>query len=332
LQYCLFVTFFPKLIAGPILYQADTMSQLVGESLTRLDGRKLALGLSLLAIGLFKKVMIADVLAPWVAHLFDNPASPQLVAAWIGTLAYTFQIYFDFSGYSDMAMGAGYLFNIEIPINFDSPYRATNISEFWRRWHVTLSRFLREYLYFPLGGNRKGPVRQYVNLLATMLLGGLWHGAAWTFVFWGGLHGLLLCLTHAWTRLTKKIGFALPRVVGWLLTFVAVAVAWVFFRADTFEKAAGIIEGMFGFNGVEDVGAVFFNTEGNQVATFLPFDERFAMLGLLFVVCLALPNSWTWAREKMSRLPELAAALCAVLLVVALLGMNQITEFLYVNF
>jgi alginate O-acetyltransferase complex protein AlgI len=331
-QYCLFVTFFPQLIAGPIVHHSEMMPQFVAEKIRRIDRRKLALGLALLAIGLFKKVIIADTLSPWVGQVFDAQGSPLLIASWIGTLSYTFQIYFDFSGYSDMAMGLGYLFNIELPVNFASPYRATNPIEFWRRWHMTLSRFLREYLYFPLGGNRKGPVRRYANLLATMLLGGLWHGAAWTFVLWGGLHGLYLCIAHAWRKLGERAGFTTPRPVGWLLTFLAVAVAWVFFRAPSLDKAMDIVGGLVGTNGVEDLSAVFVRVEGNQIASFLPFDERFAVLGLLLAICLALPNSWTWAREKMERVPVLAAAAAALLLIVSVLGMTRISEFLYFQF
>jgi len=331
-QYCLFVTFFPQLIAGPIVHHSEMMPQFSGDNVRRIDPRMMSLGLGLLAIGLFKKVMIADTLSPWVAQVFDGQASPQLIAAWVGTLSYTFQIYFDFSGYSDMAMGLGYLFNIELPVNFASPYRATNAVEFWRRWHMTLSRFLRDYLYIPLGGNRKGPTRRYVNLMATMLLGGLWHGAAWTFVLWGGLHGLYLCATHGWGKLTEKLGFKTPRPIGWLVTFVAVAFAWVFFRATTLERAWEIVRGMVGLNGAEEASAVFFQTKGNTLATFLPCDERFAVLALLLVVCLVLPNSWTWAREKMERAPVLAAAGAVLLLVFAVLGMTRISEFLYFQF
>jgi alginate O-acetyltransferase complex protein AlgI len=277
-------------------------------------------------------VIIADTLSPWVALVFDGKADPQLIAAWIGTLSYTLQIYFDFSGYSDMAMGLGYLFNIELPVNFDSPYRATSVVDFWRRWHMTLSRFLRDYLYIPLGGNRKGPVRRYINLMLTMLLGGLWHGAAWTFVLWGGLHGLYLCLSHGWAKLSERVGFKTPRVIGWLVTFVSVAFAWVFFRATTLERALDIVRGMIGLNGTEDFEVVLLATDKNEIATFLPFDERFAVLALLMVVCLALPNSWTWAREKMQRVPVLAAAIAVLLLVFAVLGMTRISEFLYFQF
>jgi len=331
-QYCLFVTFFPQLIAGPIVHHSEMMPQFVGDNIRRISPRMLSLGITLLAIGLFKKVMIADTLSPWVAAVFDGQADPQLIAAWVGTLAYTFQIYFDFSGYSDMAMGLGYLFNVELPVNFASPYRATNAVEFWRRWHMTLSRFLRDYLYIPLGGNRKGPVRRYVNLMATMLLGGLWHGAAWTFVLWGGLHGLYLCAAHGWGKLSEKAGFRTPRVVGWLLTFVGVAFAWVFFRATSMERAWAVVKGMVGANGVEDVGATLANAENNGIVESLPFDERFAVLALLLVVCLVLPNSWTWAREKIERMPVLGAACAVILFVSAVLGMTRISEFLYFQF
>jgi D-alanyl-lipoteichoic acid acyltransferase DltB (MBOAT superfamily) len=214
-------------------------------------------GSAIFAIGLFKKVVLADTVALWADPVFDDAAAggqPGLYAAWGGALAYTLQLYFDFSGYSDMAVGLARMFNIHLPINFFSPYKAKNISDFWRRWHITLSRFLRDYLYIPLGGNRSGRHRRYVNLMVTMLLGGLWHGAGWTFVVWGGLHGAYLGLALAWPSI--RDGLKLPRLparlaslVAWALTFLAVVVGWVFFRAESFDAAGRMLAGLAGLAG-----------------------------------------------------------------------------------
>jgi hypothetical protein len=213
---------------------------------------------------LFKKVVLADGIAPFASPVFSAAADGQTLTfleAWGGALAYTFQLYFDFSGYSDMAIGISRLFGVKLPLNFDSPYKAVNIIEFWRRWHMTLSRFLRDYLYFALGGNRKGPARRYLNLFATMLLGGLWHGAGWTFVIWGALHGFYLVINHAWHQVRKALGHdlkcstSLGRFAGMALTFLVVVIGWVFFRANNFEAALAILSGMVGLNGASLPGS-----------------------------------------------------------------------------
>ncbi len=209
-HYALFVTFFPQLIAGPIVRYEEIMPQFSRLRTFAMNYRNIAMGLTLLSLGLFKKVVVADTLSPWVAAAFDTHAPLTLFEAWGGVLSYTFQIYFDFSGYSDMALGLGKLFNIDLPINFNSPYKALSISDFWRRWHMTLSSFLRDYLYIPLGGNRQGKLRRNVNLMTTMLLGGLWHGASWNFVVWGGLHGAYLVVNHAYKRLFSALSITPP--------------------------------------------------------------------------------------------------------------------------
>jgi alginate O-acetyltransferase complex protein AlgI len=205
-------------------------------------------GLTMFSFGLFKKVVLADSIAPYVATVFDAVNRGTAITqgdAWVGAVLYTLQIYFDFSGYSDMAYGLAMMFGIRLPANFFSPYKSRSIVEFWRRWHMTLSRLLREYVYIPLGGNRRGPTWRYVNLLATMLIGGLWHGAGWTFILWGGLHGLYLIVNHAWNALfgsSVRLGPLAP-----LLTFLAVVVAWVPFRALDFDTTMSIYSAMFGF-------------------------------------------------------------------------------------
>lgn len=260
IHYSLFVTYFPHLIAGPVLHHKQMMPQFAAPETYRITAENVASGLSFFTIGLAKKVLLADSFAEYVAPVFDGArdgVSPDLILAWTGALSYTLQLYFDFSGYSDMAIGLSRIFGVQLPINFNSPYKAYNIIEFWRRWHMTLSQFLRDYLYIPLGGNRNGKLRRYTNLMATMLLGGLWHGANWTFVVWGGLHGFYLIINHAWHGLKECMGFRIsenPSLVGnivsTMLTFLAVVVAWVFFRAESLSAASLILKGMSGVFGM----------------------------------------------------------------------------------
>jgi D-alanyl-lipoteichoic acid acyltransferase DltB (MBOAT superfamily) len=256
LHYCLFVTFFPQLIAGPIVHHSEMLPQFRRATPFRFHAGDFSEGLTIFLLGLFKKAIIADSLAVYADPVFAataEGAEPGFYAAWTGTLAFGFQIYFDFSGYSDMAIGLARMMSIRLPVNFAAPYLASNIIEFWRRWHITLSRFLRDYLYVPLGGNRHGAARRYVNLMATMLIGGLWHGAAWTFVLWGGLHGLYLVVNHGWRRVIgdKSLGPAagVARAVSVAFTFLAVTVAWVPFRAENLATARRMYEGMVGFHG-----------------------------------------------------------------------------------
>lgn len=262
IHYGLFVTYFPHLIAGPVLHHKEMMPQFQEKRTYHVNWEDVSVGVTIFFIGLFKKVVIADGIAVYATPLFEGAIRPDIFAAWGGALAYTFQLYFDFSGYSDMAIGLSRVIGVKLPLNFDSPYKAVNIIEFWRRWHMTLSRFLRDYLYFTLGGNRKGPVRRYLNLLITMLLGGLWHGAGWTFIAWGGLHGGYLMVNHFWRSVCTRLGQDVERstragrTAARLLTFVAVVVGWVFFRADSFRDALTILSGMIGLNGVSLPAAI----------------------------------------------------------------------------
>ena len=259
IHYSLFVTYFPHLIAGPVLHHKEMMPQFGQATTYRFSNEFFTVGLTVFALGLFKKVVLADGVAPYAAPVFAATESGDVLTffqAWGGALAYTLQLYFDFSGYSDMAIGLSYMIGVRLPLNFNSPYKAVSIADFWRRWHMTLSRFLRDYLYVPMGGNRKGPARRYLNLMATMLLGGLWHGAGWTFVIWGGLHGLYLVIHQAWQAFRKRLGHdlantsAVGRVLGVALTFLAVVVGWVFFRAQSVDGALAILGAMAGLNGV----------------------------------------------------------------------------------
>ena len=259
IHYLLFVTYFPHLIAGPVLHHREMMPQFAHASTYRFSYENMTVGLTIFFIGLFKKVIIADGLAVYVGPVFAAPAAGvqlSFIDAWGGALCYTLQLYFDFSGYSDMAIGLSRMFGVILPLNFHSPYKAVNIIEFWRRWHMTLSRFLRDYLYIPLGGNRKGKSRRYLNLMATMLLGGLWHGAGWTFVIWGGLHGLYLVINHGWHSLRRALGQdpAKPlsrtmHALSVLVTFLAVVAAWAVFRADNLDTATALLKAMAGANG-----------------------------------------------------------------------------------
>jgi alginate O-acetyltransferase complex protein AlgI len=297
IKYVLFIVFFPHLVAGPLVHHREMVPQFAQLRVRIAD---VTVGVSLFTIGLTKKICIADALAPVVRSVFDGtpPEQLQFGWAWIGALAYAFQIYFDFSGYSDMALGLGRLFGIKLPINFFSPYKALDITEFWRRWHMTLSRFLREYLYIPLGGNRRGLARREINLMTVMLIGGLWHGANWTFVLWGGLHGLFLVVNRLWR---ERSPWHMPNVLAGLLTFLCVVVAWVPFRAADIATTFAIWKGMVGSNGVEDLSLAGIFTEVTSFlvtlgAGFKP-GAQFALIATvvwmcaLYGVCMALPNS-----------------------------------------
>jgi alginate O-acetyltransferase complex protein AlgI len=293
IHYGLFVTYFPHLVAGPVLHHAQMMPQFEQRGTYRMNAANIAAGLSIFAIGLVKKVVLADGVSPYADSVFDaadGGAVPTRAEGWIGALAYTLQLYFDFSGYSDMAIGLSLLFNVRLPFNFDSPYKAASISDFWRRWHMSLSAFLRDYLYIPLGGNQKGAVRRYVNLMVTMVLGGLWHGASWTFVFWGGLHGLYLVVNHgfrslALARLPALTDSLFYRIAGWCTTMGAVIIAWVFFRAQTFSGAGRILEAMFtSSHRIPEIDRLFWNSG-------LQLEMGIAVCVVLGIIACLAPNS-----------------------------------------
>jgi len=309
IHYLLFVTYFPHLIAGPILHHKQMMPQFGHSNTYRINVDNVAVGLSIFILGLAKKLLIADNLALYATPIFtaaDAGSTIMFFEAWVGALAYTLQLYFDFSAYCDMAIGLSLMLNIRLPMNFNSPYKATSIIDFWRRWHMTLSAFLRDYLYFPLGGNRKGPARRYINLIATMLLGGLWHGAGWTFVIWGGLHGLYLMVNHGWRELKDRLGWSdggrIAKLGAVFLTFLAVIVAWVFFRAETFSGAWTLLAGMAGMKGISLPSSfeskLEFLSLGSQIILYEGFSPitnvsikksaAFIMLGLAMV--WLLPN------------------------------------------
>ncbi|ARO86521.1 MBOAT family protein [Nitrosospira lacus] len=363
IHYLLFVTYFPHLIAGPVLHHKEMMPQFADRKNYYPTGENITIGLSIFVIGLAKKILIADNIAPLANPVFSPDAHPQLIEAWIGALAYTFQLYFDFSAYSDMAIGLSRLFGVRLPLNFNSPYKAANISEFWRRWHMTLSRFLRDYLYIPLGGSRIGSFNRYRNLMATMLLGGLWHGAGWTFVIWGGLHGLYLVINHVWQFIASKTEIrtgVLWAIGSRLITFLAVLVAWVFFRAPDMRTAIDILGALVGLNGISlprgfELYASWFQDlpvvpsfNGIQwidfggigipvllsamlIAWFAPNTQE---IFYRYDPCLEkvpLPNS-TISRYIPWSPSRIWSMVFALAFVACVLHMNRITEFLYFQF
>ena len=316
LSYCLFVTFFPHLIAGPIVRPKDLLPQFTRPQTFAPSSENLATGLFIFAIGLFKKVVAADTFGGWVGPIFDVVPAVPFSDAWGAALAFTLQIYFDFSGYSDMAVGLALMLNIRLPENFESPYKATSIIDFWRRWHITLSTFLRDFVFFPFGGLHRSAIRRYVVLGLTMLLCGLWHGANWTFVVFGGLHGAYLIINHLWR--TLKID--LPKVLCWLITFVAVVASFVFFRAQTFARAGVILRGMAGVHGFA------FNATAYSLGR-----QRFKRLVLGLLVVTLCPNrqqitQWTWRSDL------LYAAAFALLAGLSILRLGNPSPFLYFQF
>ena len=335
LNYFLFVTFFPYLLSGPIIHHKEIIPPFDRLRNKVINYKHIAQGLSLFFIGLFKKVIIADTIAPWVNYGFDHAAILTLVEAWVTSLSYTLQLYFDFSGYTDMALGTALLFNIHLPLNFNSPYKSLSIQEFWRRWNITLSRFLRDHVYIPLGGSQVSEFRIYVNILITFLLVGLWHGAGWTFVFWGLLHGFALIFTRLW----RKTGITLPRFLSWLLTFNFVNIAWVFFRAPSFTEASQILKGMAGMNGVvlpKSLAAPLSMLEayGIQFGRLLSNIGAEGKLGYLFSLFLLLSILFKNSNELVSRLTpnKKTSFLLALITLYALLNLQRASEFIYFTF
>ncbi len=344
LDYCLFVTFFPQLIAGPIVLQREMMPQFTRRHRYRMNSSDMSIGLTMFTLGLAKKVLIADTCATWSTPIFElahSGQTPTVLEAWAAVLGYSFQIYFDFSGYSDMAIGLGRMFGIRLPLNFFSPYKAASIIDFWRRWHITLSRFLRDYLYIPLGGNRRGRSRRYANLMVTMLLGGLWHGAGWTFVVWGALHGLYLMINHGWhaargERLTSTVA---GRIASTAVTFLAVLIAWVFFRAASFEAASRMLSAMFGGAGFEWQTRLDIHNASIWIVLLpvlvwlMPNTQQLmgrfrpAMGYSEHVGCPNRKSAWSWRPN-----PALACATSALLLYTIWHVVSERSEFIYYQF
>jgi len=341
-EYTFFVTFFPHLIAGPIIVHHELIGQIDGPKRFLFDAQNFATGTTLFVLGLAKKVLIADTFADYSSHGFVEAAAgqtPHLLAAWLGIMAYALQLYFDFSGYSDMGLGLARMVNFKLPLNFDSPYKAVNIIEFWRRWHMTLSRFLRDMLYIPLGGNRHGTVRKHLNLFITMLLGGLWHGAGWTFIVWGALHGSYLVVNHTWRSLgSKQMHDALDankfaQQVSCIVTFLAVLVGWVFFRASGFAPAVRMLEGLVNLGQSVPQGA------------WASLGKPLALCAAGYLAVRILPNSQEMLRRFEPALGAIRdrralhwglhsgwALITAVLAWASVLNITKVSEFLYFQF
>lgn len=326
-DYALFVTFFPQLVAGPIVLHSEIVPQFADPKNRHPNSANFAPGLFSFARGLAKKVLVADTFAACVEAGFGAAATLNTAEAWFVAVGYTLQLYFDFTGYCDMATGIGLMFNIRIPMNFNSPYKSMNIREFWQRWHITLSRFLTNYIYFPLGGSRRGTVRTCLNLMIVFLASGLWHGAGWLFLLWGLLHGAASVLY----RLFRRQWDGLHPALQWIGTFVFVTICWVFFRATSLADAVAIVRSMF----MMDFGPL---RQGITSAFALPggFHPGYNALYMLvwyaasLVACLGMPNVY---ERTMDFKPGLVNALTTVLLIVlCTLSLSRVSVFLYFNF
>jgi D-alanyl-lipoteichoic acid acyltransferase DltB (MBOAT superfamily) len=336
-DYLLFVTFFPQLIAGPIVHHKEMMPQFKAHAPEPYNWAMGAMGLTVFACGLFKKVVLADELSVHGSPIFQAANIGEVISfteAWVAALSYTFQLYFDFSGYSDMAIGLGLLFGIKLPKNFQSPYKATSIIDFWKRWHITLSVFLKDYLYVPLGGNRKGKARRYINIMITMVLGGLWHGAGWTFVLWGMLHGFYIVLNHIWRyvfpawRNYKGLGV---KLLGGVVTMLAVIIGWVFFRSESVSAAVSILQGMAGLSGI--------SSDSSSLS------DAYGIIIISVLIAFTLPNNaqimdfaktkinmkwYSWKLNKSWLMVTIVLLFMPLYLIVY--KMNRVSEFIYFQF
>ncbi len=335
LSYAQFISFFPYILAGPIVRYEEVVPQLTRLRNRLFDYKNASCGVYLFFIGLFKKVVFADTLAVWANQGFDTSATLTFVEAWITSLSYTLQLYFDFSGYTDMALGTALIFNIKLPINFDSPYKSLNIQDFWRRWHMTLGRFMRDYVYIPLGGSKVPEVHVLANLLITFLIIGIWHGAGWTFIVWGCMHGIAMIVHRLW----KKCNISMPRPIAWLITFNFVNGTWVFFRAEDLGDAAKVLWGMAGLNGFtlpkglakkfagfQGYGVTF----GEVLGSIGGNDRTFLWIIALLFVCIFLKNSNELAQSFQPNVVRLI--FISAVAVLAILHLGSYSEFVYFRF
>jgi len=325
-SYGLFVSFFPQLIAGPIVHHGKVMPQFRNEATYKIQSSNIAKGLLIFAIGLFKKVGIADHLALYASEGYRLVDTLTMLDSWLTTLAYTFQIYFDFSGYSDMAIGLGLLFNIALPINFNSPLKATSIKDFWSRWHMTLTQFLTKYVYIPLGGNRKGVSRTYVNIFLVFLISGIWHGAAWTFIIWGVMHGVASMIHRFWSHL----GFRLSRFVGWFVTFSFIHLTFVMFRAKSVEDAFSVYRAMFGGNGLGSLEKIL-DVQRNPVTIAFNTPIEFILLVVITIGVTFFARNAVQIMEHEKRTAGLAV-FAGLLFFYGISHLQEVSEFLYFNF
>ena len=331
LSYSLFVTFFPQLIAGPIVLPTEMLPQFESEENKKINWANMNRGLYIFSIGLAKKVIIADSIASFANAGFDMMESLNFVEAWLTSISYTLQLYFDFSGYCDMAIGIGLMFNILLPINFNSPYKSTNIQEFWQKWHMTLGRFLANYLYIPLGGNRKGEKRTLLNLLIVFLVSGIWHGAGWNFIIWGMLHGICILIHRVWKNSKRKMN----KFVGWFLTMNLVNIFWVFFRAKDLASAIKVIKGMFDVYDLVNINLVLKESKDffeivKEMTNGLGNLQNIIIIPLAFIILFFLKNSMERCRKFKNNLIsyiEIIIYFCT-----SVLFLSGMSTFLYFNF
>lgn len=323
LSYCLFVTFFPQLIAGPIVLPSEMLPQFENHKNKVVNYENLNRGLYLFSIGLAKKVLIADSISSFADAGFDRMTSLTFVEAWLTSISYTMQLYFDFSGYCDMAMGIAFMFNIMLPLNFNSPYKATNIQEFWKRWHITLGRFLTNYLYIPLGGNRKGESKTLRNLLIVFLVSGIWHGAGWNFIIWGGLHGLSI-LAH---RIWKDKGYKMPTILSWAITLFSVNIFWIFFRATNLSDAIKVLKAMFDFRSIKQLITLNYREIANPY-----LGNKVSLLLLVICVFIVLFSRNSFRKNKENEFGIISFFEQFLYLGSSMLLLNRVATFLYFNF
>lgn len=335
LNYSVFVCFFPQLISGPIVHHKQMMPQFGNQLNQKINLNNVYCGVLIFSIGLFKKVVLADQFAVWANTGYDKSASLDLIDAWITSLSYTFQLYFDFSGYTDMAMGSALLFNIKLPINFNSPYQALSLQDFWRRWHITLSNFLRDYVYVPLGGSKSGFTTTQRNLVVTFFIGGIWHGAAWNYVVWGLLHGLGLATINIW----RKFGIKLPAIVSWFITFNFLNFTFVIFRAPNFSVAFDVLKAMTGF------GPIKLSHGAYQYLGALPFDnlifgslmlihsrDPFLILWFILGLLIIFQKTNTMALIESFKPKTQTAIYAGAFCSLSVILIKNTSEFLYFNF
>lgn len=289
------------------------MPQFADDKNKVINSRNISMGLFIFSMGLFKKVVIADSFSSYVTNGFDIQEKLTFIEAWITSLSYTFQLYYDFSGYTDMAIGLALLFNIKLPINFNSPYKATNIQDFWRRWHMTLSRFLRDYIYIPLGGNKSKDLTTYTNLLITFLFAGIWHGAGWTFVLWGLFHAIAMIIFRIYSKLNIKLHF----IIAWLITFNFLNVTWIFFRAKNFDDAIKVLKGLIGLNGL-------------GLASIMEF--KLILLGLFVTLLITVFTKNSIEKIETFKADYKTLLFASLIFSISIIFLTRVSEFLYFNF
>ena len=328
IDYCLFVTFFPQLVAGPIVTYSEMIPQFKENKRRYYNPDNFSIGVYMFTIGLFKKIVLADTFALFVDNGYNIAGRLDSLSSLLVILAYTFQIYFDFCGYSEMAIGLGKMFNIDLPINFNLPYLSASIREFWTRWHITLGRALSQFVYKPLGGNRKGKIRTYINLMLTFLVSGFWHGAAWTFIVWGGLHGAMSVLEREFDTVLDKINHKVR--IG--MTFFAVAMTWVLFRATSFNQAMTIYNNLFSFD-LNNFRANLAEIVYDGILNFPTIVDNIYILMLTifgFVIVFIIDKSY--GIHKGFKRNKKSLYITAFLFIISIIHLSRISTFIYFNF